>query len=193
MSLQVQIRIRTNDDQFPLEYWLQRVPELADYYLTQDRLTCCSFQAGFCIDIAGKRWNGDNDSYDFDEPWMTSHWLHGLIIMFGSSTTTVGVGFWEQSTATIKRIDQDILEIEDPAAHSGGGSCAPAWVNANEFADQITEATKKYIQLCEKIEEELVRRGDTVPDEKKEKIINELYSEVFRQKLAELEEVRNSK
>ena len=193
MSLQIHFRLTANGKQFPTEYWLGNVAALVDYYLNKTRLTCCDFQAGYCIDVGGKRWNGDKEGYDFDEPWMTMAWLDGLIIIFGSSVEKTAVPFWEQSNATLKRVDKNILEIEDMAAHAGGGICAPTWVDADAFAEQIIIATRKYLELCEAITKELLCRVETVPKEKIEKINSELDREQFLQKLNELEEVKGAK
>jgi len=187
MSLRIQFQFRTREGKFTVDELLRDPSGLVNYYLQLPRLTCCDFQAGYCIDVNGKPWNGDNEGYDYDEPWMTCHWLYGLQAIFNGEAKQAGVGFWEQSTATVKFIDEDILEIEDPAAHAGGGVCAPAWVDAKEFCSQMISETKKYIQLCNMIEEDLNHRGDAVPKERVDTINNELYYAIFQQEMQKLE------
>ncbi|MCS6814922.1 MAG: hypothetical protein NZ772_15305 [Cyanobacteria bacterium] len=126
---------------------------LLDDYLGQQRLTCCSFQGGFAIDVDGVRWNEGG----IDEFWMTMHWFEGLNrVLRGGAIATAVTSVWEESWLVLHR-HGDTLTFHDgyapPFVHP------PVSVNLWAFAACLLRAGRVLEQLIARIKYEIEERG----------------------------------
>lgn len=187
-ELKIRFRIMMRDKLVPVDELLIDPKKLLDHYLSipRERLTCCSFQGGFCIDVNGKPWNGDApDDYCIDEFWMTLHWLMALEEVLTWTKGINRVTFWEESQATITVKDHGIVWIEDtPYAREA--------VMLEELAALMLRESRKYVQLVKLVNEEMERRKENIDREVRGKIIYEMKGGSFEEYIVKVEKEYNA-
>ena len=86
---------------------------IVDAFVALERVTCCSFQLGFYIDIDGTPWSDESTT---DEPSMTWTWLPALVALLSGEGATHATP-WEESALTLVS-DGELVVMED--VHGSG-------------------------------------------------------------------------
>jgi hypothetical protein len=156
-------------------------------YLAQPKLSCCSFQGGYGIVHSGQPWNAEIShsqiEYCLDEFWMSLSWLAGLRRIL-EGEPLVGIPYWEESQAQLKRISVTQLEIVDRHA-SGQMLYPPIEADLGAFYLQLCQATQSYLDFCQCFETEL--QAQNCPSALREKIVSEMQMAEFKQALSALQ------
>ncbi|MFT3764243.1 MAG: hypothetical protein QM820_01785 [Minicystis sp.] len=138
----------------PLDEVTGRAPELVSSWLAEDRLSCCSFQGGFFIDIDGEPWSDDGT---VDEYWMTVSWFAALAALLGGEETFGPTsGPWEESQLVWRREGDDVV-MED-IHHSGSVAMKKVRVPLRPLAERVAAEGRRFLTLAVAIGAEVVRR-----------------------------------
>ena len=125
--------------------------ELVDFYLRHVRLTCCSFRAGYRVDIDGRFWLDG-----VDEPWMSMNWVRAVSELLGADAKREAQTFvWEESQLQLRR-DGDWLRIVDCAAPA---LYPPTWVPFRDFVRDLWLGASAFERLANEVVAEIARRG----------------------------------
>lgn len=156
-------------------------------YLAQPKLSCCSFQGGYGLLVAGQPWNAEIErektEYCLDELWMTLSWLEGLKRILAGENQ-VRIPYWEESQAQLKRHSATQIEIIDRHA-SGQVLYPPFQADLMAFYSQLCQATQSYLDFFQNFETEL--QVQNCPAALQEKIVSEMQIAEFRQALSALQ------
>jgi hypothetical protein len=138
----------------PARSWIGREEALVDVYLTEERLTCCSFQAGFFIDVDGVPWSDDGT---VDEPWMTLVWFHALRdLLRGSPDTGPMTGPWEESRMTWSLVGDTLAMVDDVAPR--------VEVPFEDFATRLFEEGRLLASIARTVRASVERRRALTSD-----------------------------
>ena len=121
-----------------------RAPDLVEYYLGLERLTCCYMSGGFFISADDKPWNHEC----IDEISMAETWLPAIEqLLRGAGKRQVWA--WEESNMTLIR-DGDHIELSD-VHHAGSVVCAPVRFELRAFAEVMLHAAKPMADLAARV------------------------------------------
>src|SRR5262249_17397168 len=129
---------------------ISRIDDLLLYYLRQPRLSCCTMQAGFFIEIDGVPWNGPDS---VDEFVMAATWLSALGSILARGKKQAFGWAWEESSAQIRR-HGNLLDLED-IHHSGQVVCPKRTVELEGFARQMLRESQAWVELADHTTREL--------------------------------------
>lgn len=150
---------------------LDDVDTLLDAYLAEERLSCCSVQGGFFVDVDGVPWSNDGT---VDEPHMTNAWFHALReLLSGAAHAGPGIGPWEQSMLTFERrgsivVMEDAIAGRAPAMRRVKVPFVPFFLEVLEGGRLLRELSAKLRDVVAKrrasVTHEVAARLDVVAD-----------------------------
>ena len=144
-----ELRVLASDKFVPVDAHEAAPAALLEGWLANERLSCCSIQAGIFIDIDGVPWS---DEGTVDEVWMTRFWFAGIVALHEGATSFGAwqagpngtgsrecVGPWEESNLCLTRSspNDDMVEMVDE--HSPGNiSMRPVRVSVRAHSSRTT-------------------------------------------------------
>jgi hypothetical protein len=103
-----------------------------------ERVTCCTLQGGFAIDVDGTPWNDEA----IDEIRMSATWL-GAIARLQQGSLVEHVWAWEESQMTLVR-EGSVVELSD-VHHSGHVVCPRVVLPLDALASALVEAARPWL------------------------------------------------
>eukprot|EP00761_Pharyngomonas_kirbyi_P000045 gb/GECH01000045.1/.p1 GENE.gb/GECH01000045.1/~~gb/GECH01000045.1/.p1 ORF type:complete len:203 (+),score=38.30 gb/GECH01000045.1/:1-609(+) len=139
------------DSWLPVDPQTLNATQIVDDYFEREKLTCCSFQIGFFIDINGKNWC---TKYTCDEPWMTMTFIKAVLFDLdtASDQESTSAWPWEESRMKLWRKGR-ALTMEDPP-----GRMRRVRVDYHEFRRRMREEAEKLGKLVDQVVAEAKER-----------------------------------
>lgn len=164
---------------------LDEVEPLLDAYLAEERLSCCSIQGGFFVDVDGVPWS---DEGTVDEPHMTNVWFHMLRELLAGATHTGGMGPWEQSQLVVERRGATIVMVDGPTT-KGSPAMRRVELDFVSFFLAIVEGGRGFRALSAKLREAVAKRRPSARPELVARLDVVTDTVFFEGDLADLDEL----
>jgi hypothetical protein len=120
---------------------------LLDQWLAESRLTCCSMQGGFFIDIDGQVWSDDST---VDELWMTMAWFRALgALAGGAESYGPTLGPWEESRLTWRRNGARVTMVD--IHHSGIVAMAEVTVELGDLGRHVAGVGARFAAFAREL------------------------------------------
>jgi hypothetical protein len=144
---------------------------LINNWRKEDPLASKHFQAGFLIDIDGKRWNGQ----DIDELWMTTTWFIALEKLLKGENQAVARP-WEESELVLER-SGEVLKMHEAAYQTIGDDewGKPVEISFPDFCRAVANEAEKLVIWADNLRD-LVKQ-QKITDKKKFLILEEINEE----------------
>lgn len=106
----IELRLRREEQWLPIDTPETAPQAMFDAYLRARRLSCCTLQGGFFIDVGNRTWSDDSTS---DEFHMTQIWFEAMTALLrGDDSFGPGYGPWEESSLTWSRVGDDVTMVD---------------------------------------------------------------------------------
>jgi hypothetical protein len=164
------VLVGTEDDEwYPAELCVDDIPWVLDTYLSQERLSCCSMQGGYFMELDGASLV---DGSAVDEFRMTMTWFPALANLCRDSRREQ-VWAWEESGMTLTR-DGTWLDLED--------KCLPRMrVPFVAFTEEALREAQHFAEFVRRLGAEVARRRSTASEPALDEVVAHLPTDLDQQ------------